>query len=786
MTRRTCSLILVIIFALLVLPASSRAAFPGANGQIAFEGGDANCCGGMSVMNPDGTDPHRLDSFNGDDQPVWSPDGRRIAFSSHRDGNFEIYVMSLDGTGQTRVTNDPAIDRDPAWSPDGQQIAFTRNDGVGADIYVVDITGGTASRLTSFPGLNEEPAWSPNGQTIAFTSVRFGLLRQIWVMDANGFNQRPLLAPHPGDDLEPEWSPDGQRLAFTSDRGASTDIYVVNADGTGPQINLTNNPAGAGSPAWSPDGQRIAFASNRSGNADIYAMNANGSGLPDDLTNSPPDEMLPSWQPLPPDSATIAVKNEVRPTNLPERFDLFVDSIVVRHAAADGQGGTALVDPGTHIVQATEFADFTDAIACTKNGVADTTVPSPPGVAVDVGEGDVEICTITHTSGEPTPVGSNVMVTPIDVTTHTAVVSVRFADVRVAGVTTLTTSASGPALPAGFELAGVYYHLETSAQFTTAHVCFPDPGPPAATITHWINGVATPETTTRDPFSGLLCADVTTFSPFALTRRSGGADTDAPQIDCGTADDAWHAGNVSIGCTAQDPGSGLADPADAAFSLSTSVPAGTEDASAATGSHQACDLAGNCATAGPIGGNRVDRKAPALALLSDRTADATAPQGATVSFSATASDGADTSPRVSCAPASGTTFAIGATTVRCTATDHVGNAADGSFRVTVLGAKEQLDRLVRSVVAAAALPAAVKAQLLAKLQSIVAGFDPANPAQRAAVCTALSSFSTVVALLSGHGITPAQATAWIADANRIRAVIACAPVRPATGTGRPA
>src|SRR4051794_11694809 len=99
MTRRTCSLILVIIFALLVLPASSRAAFPGANGQIAFEGGDANCCGGMSVMNPDGTDPHRLDSFNGDDQPVWSPDGRRIAFSSHRDGNFEIYVMSLDGTG---------------------------------------------------------------------------------------------------------------------------------------------------------------------------------------------------------------------------------------------------------------------------------------------------------------------------------------------------------------------------------------------------------------------------------------------------------------------------------------------------------------------------------------------------------------------------------------------------------------------------------------------------------------------------------------------------------------
>jgi hypothetical protein len=252
------------------------------------------------------------------------------------------------------------------------------------------------------------------------------------------------------------------------------------------------------------------------------------------------------------------------------------------------------------------------------------------------------------------------------------------------------------------------------------------------------------------------------------------ADTVPPAIECPGPGLNWHGDNIFIGCTARDDGSGLADPLlDARFSLSTSVPAGAEDGNASTGMRQICDVARNCATAGPIAGAKIDRKAPTLTLPADVTVDATSPVGASVNYSASATDGADPNPAVSCNPGSGSVFAIGTTTVACTATDHVGHAATGSFTVTVLGAQEQLARLVESVIAASGLPAPVKAQLLARLQPLLAGFDPSNPAQRRAVCTGLSVFATALRLLSGHGVPPALATAWIADANRIRAVLAC-------------
>ena len=87
-------------------------------------------------------------------------------------------------------------------------------------------------------------------------------------------------------------------------------------------------------------------------------------------------------------------------------------------------------------------------------------------------------------------------------------------------------------------------------------------------------------------------------------------DTTAPKINCGTADTVWHSQDVPISCTASDNGVGLKDPADASFTLTTSVEAGTETADAPTGSREVCDAASNCATAGPVGGNMVDKKAP--------------------------------------------------------------------------------------------------------------------------------------------------------------------------------
>ncbi len=94
------------------------------------------------------------------------------------------------------------------------------------------------------------------------------------------------------------------------------------------------------------------------------------------------------------------------------------------------------------------------------------------------------------------------------------------------------------------------------------------------------------------------------------------ADTTPPSISCGLPDGVWHATDVGIACTATDTGSGLANPADASFTLTTSVPAGTETTNALTNSRTVCDNAGNCATAGPIGGNKVDKKPPSIVITS--------------------------------------------------------------------------------------------------------------------------------------------------------------------------
>ena len=93
-------------------------------------------------------------------------------------------------------------------------------------------------------------------------------------------------------------------------------------------------------------------------------------------------------------------------------------------------------------------------------------------------------------------------------------------------------------------------------------------------------------------------------------------DKTPPSISCAGTDGLWHASDVSIPCVATDSGSGLANPSDAGFSLSTSVPAGTETANAATSNRQVCDVAGNCSAAGPVAGNMIDKKPPSISITS--------------------------------------------------------------------------------------------------------------------------------------------------------------------------
>jgi len=275
-------------------------------GRIAFVSGDFPDTGfppypntDIYVMNMDGSGRTRLTNAPAlDVGPSWSPDGEKIAFESDRAGGdygWKIYVMNADGSGQTFLHVGSA----PAWSPDGKKIAFDLLDGNYAEcleIYVMDADGSGQTRLTNNVAIDENPSWSPDGKKIAFQSNRGGNT-DVYVMNADGSGQTRLTS-HWAGDMHPSWSPDGKKIAFDSLRdGTGYEIYVMNADGSG-QTRLTNNPAADWGPVWLPDGKKIAFSSDRDGYGEIYVMNADGSEQTN-LTNSGLGSGDPAFCPVP-------------------------------------------------------------------------------------------------------------------------------------------------------------------------------------------------------------------------------------------------------------------------------------------------------------------------------------------------------------------------------------------------------------------------------------------------------------------------------------------------------
>src|SRR5512134_1468655 len=274
---------------------------------------DGRACDQQYVVRIDGSGLKRVSNGLGKTTCGWFlPDGQRLFFaSSHAHDStcpprpdpsqgyvwgldrFDIYTANRDGTGMRRLTNYDVYTAEGVLSPDGRRIVFTSLKDGDLDIYTMNVDGSNIRRLTTTPGYDGGPWWSPDGTKIVYRAWHppdsagladyKSLLAQhivrpsrmeLWVMNADGSGQRQITSLG-GANFGPSWTPDGRRIVFSSNyrnpRSRNFELYLVNLDGSGLE-QVTNHEEFDGFPMFSPDGKRIVWASNR-GNSNTGETN---------------------------------------------------------------------------------------------------------------------------------------------------------------------------------------------------------------------------------------------------------------------------------------------------------------------------------------------------------------------------------------------------------------------------------------------------------------------------------------------------------------------------------
>jgi TolB protein len=214
--------------------------------------------------------------------PVWSPDNQIIAYGTWRPsgayGTYQDIILSFITTGERKMPADGSPQKQnylPAWSPDGSKLAFTSNRDGNPEIYVMNRDGSGLRRMTNNPAVDVTPTWAPSGNQLAWVSDRTGA-PHIYIMNADGTGQRALINEYCD---RPTWS-SGQfnEIAYAAKTGPGYDIKIYSF-GDGQSRRITDGIGTNESPAFAPNGRHIAFTSTRNGKSQIFTIDRTGENL---------------------------------------------------------------------------------------------------------------------------------------------------------------------------------------------------------------------------------------------------------------------------------------------------------------------------------------------------------------------------------------------------------------------------------------------------------------------------------------------------------------------------